>query len=131
MAKKRTGMRSVYINDDDPCLTPDFADVSMPINDPHQKVFPGERKLMRAVLFQAFDDLAKYRYATTTQGKRLFREANKWLVSRNRKWPYSFENICESLQIDLGYIRRLMRQNHTDVLRSSTHSMSMRTIIHG
>lgn len=39
------------------------------------------------------------------KGKKLFQEAEEWIFERNSRWPFSFENICDGLGLDCGYLR--------------------------
>jgi hypothetical protein len=32
--------------------------------------------------------------------------AMAYVASRDRSWPYSFENLCDTLGVDPGYLRR-------------------------
>jgi hypothetical protein len=61
---------------------------------------------MLAVLEDAIECFQ--RYAGTHDGKheRLFLEAVKWILDRDCDWPFSFENICNTLNLDPDYIRR-------------------------
>lgn len=65
-----------------------------------------EQRLMIAVLHDAFDCVEKYRFATSTRGRRLFREAQRWFLSDEPHWPYSFECICGVLDLDSNAVRR-------------------------
>ena len=38
--------------------------------------------------------------------KKLFQEAEDWILAKNADWPFSFDNICESLQLNPDYIRQ-------------------------
>jgi hypothetical protein len=38
--------------------------------------------------------------------KKVFQEAEDWIVAKNADWPFSFDNICESLQLNPDYIRQ-------------------------
>ena len=29
-----------------------------------------------------------------------------YVASRDRSWPYSFENLCDTIGVDAGYLRR-------------------------
>ena len=37
---------------------------------------------------------------------RAHHEARAYVASRDRTWPYSFENLCEAIGIDASYLRR-------------------------
>ena len=36
--------------------------------------------------------------------------AASWLESTDRGWPFSFENICEALDVDPGALRRRLER---------------------
>ena len=65
-----------------------------------------ERTLMLAVLQDAIlcfqDNLA----ATDRRKRRLFLEAQEWIMEENANYFYSFENICDSLGFSPSYLRR-------------------------
>ena len=66
----------------------------------------GERRLMIAVLEDAVDVYRKQAGAQEARNQQLFREAEEWIEDRNRTWLFSFENICDVLDIDSSYVRR-------------------------
>ena len=68
-----------------------------------------EQRLMIAVLHDALDCVEKYRFATGTHGRRLFREAQRWFLSDEPDWPYSFECICGVLDLDSNAVRQRLR----------------------
>ena len=59
-----------------------------------------EPRLALAVLQLAVVDLLKHASAPGAEGRRLYRKARAWISSTDRAWPYSFLNLCESIQID-------------------------------
>lgn len=65
-----------------------------------------EKKLMLAVLESAVHDFQRYRLATGRRGKRLFRETQEWLTSREETGTFSFVAICHALDIDPDYISK-------------------------
>ena len=65
----------------------------------------GERRLLLAVLEEAVANFLRYRHATTTRGKRLFREEYEWFWSQEKNYLYAFETICDHLHLDPDYIR--------------------------
>ncbi len=71
-----------------------------------------EQRLMIAVLHDAFDCVEKYRCATSSQGRRLFREAKQWFLADEIEWPYSFESICAVLDLDANAVRQRLRVAH-------------------
>lgn len=66
----------------------------------------GERGLALAVVQEALDDLARYRFARRRRPQRLYAEAYAWVASDDRSWPYSFVNLCEVLGLAVEPIRR-------------------------
>jgi len=69
-----------------------------------------ERMLMLAVLEDAIDCYQKYAYARDPRGRQMFDEANEWVSSGDRTWLFSFENICDTLEISAEYVRRGLRE---------------------
>jgi hypothetical protein len=61
---------------------------------------------MLAVLQDAVECFQKHAMAQYVWEKKLFREAEDWILEKNIDWPFSFENICETLQLNPDYIRR-------------------------
>jgi hypothetical protein len=69
----------------------------------------GERRLRWAVLIDA---IAIYRGGTeeklsAKKRVRWLRE-RKWILSDDTSWPFSFVSICDALDLDPPYIRRLV-----------------------
>lgn len=69
-----------------------------------------EYLLVIAMLQDAIECVQKYRFATDTNGHELFEEARDWIASDDRKWPFSFENVCGVLNLDVDYLRRGLLQ---------------------
>jgi len=65
----------------------------------------GEKRLMLAVLQDALDCYQKYAFATDGQGQQMFADASAWISDGDRSWYFSFENICEILEINPEYLR--------------------------
>jgi hypothetical protein len=57
------------------------------------------------VLRDAVECYQKYALARDPRGRFEFDEARRWIESDERDWPYSFENICDVLDIDPIYLR--------------------------
>jgi hypothetical protein len=69
-----------------------------------------ERRLMLAVLEDAVQCYQRYALARDARGQHEFEEARRWVESHEREWPYSFENICDVLGLDIDYIREGLRR---------------------
>jgi len=65
-----------------------------------------EKRLMLAVLEDAIECFQKYCFSRESHGKKIFGKAAEWIHSSDKGWPYSYENICETLDLDPGYLRR-------------------------
>lgn len=64
-----------------------------------------EHRLMRAVLHDALDCLAKYRHVGSRESLAMFHDAETWFLCRENEWPYSFESICGVLDLDADAVR--------------------------
>ena len=69
-------------------------------------ILEGEEKLMLAVLGKAVEYFQKYVLAKDERGKKLFQEAEEWILDKNSAWLYSFENICEVFGLHPDYMRQ-------------------------
>jgi hypothetical protein len=67
--------------------------------------FEPEEKLMFAVLADAIECFQKYLGVNASRRRKLFLQAEAWIYSGDSSWPYSFENICEVLNINPRYLR--------------------------
>jgi hypothetical protein len=65
-----------------------------------------EKRLMVAVLHDAFDCYQKYIFADDRVGRALFAEAAAWLNSTSADGLFSFMSISETLDIEPEYFRR-------------------------
>ena len=66
----------------------------------------GEEKLMLAVLEEAVQCFQEYVLSTRPREKRLFQEAEEWILDKDGDYIYSFEYICETLGLHPDHIRR-------------------------
>ena len=64
-----------------------------------------ERRLMRAVLEDGIRTLHTSAQANQLRASKLQREALAWVMSDDRSDVFAFENICEALGIDAGWLR--------------------------
>jgi hypothetical protein len=67
----------------------------------------GEERLMLAVLESAVEDFQKYVLARRPSGKKLFQATEEWFLEKDSGGAlFSFESICETLQLHPDYIRK-------------------------
>ena len=66
----------------------------------------GEKRLVLSVLEDAVECFMKCIDSSTNKGQRLFREAEEWINLEDKKWVFSFDNVCDMLDINPEYMRR-------------------------
>ena len=65
----------------------------------------GERALMLAVLEDGIRCFQEHLHSPRVRPRLLARQAEKWIRSPDWEWPFSFNNICESLSLDPDSLR--------------------------
>lgn len=87
-----------------------------------------EYGLVEAVLREAIREYQKFAGQQGRRGSRLFREVHEWFLEDDRKWDFSFINVCQILDLEPGYIRtglkmwsdRNVRQDAAQELRKAS-----------
>jgi hypothetical protein len=64
-----------------------------------------EHALLLAVVGQALLDLQRFRHARQSRRRRLYADAYRWVMSRDRSHPFSFVNMCETLNLSPDALR--------------------------
>jgi len=64
-----------------------------------------EKRLMFAVLEEALVDYAKLAGVARPSARTALGELEAWFLGRGDRWLFSFERICEALDIDADYLR--------------------------
>ena len=70
----------------------------------------GEKRLVLSVLEDAVECFMKCIDSSTKKGQRLFRDAEEWIDLEDKKWVFSFDNVCEMLDVNPEYLRRGLRE---------------------
>jgi hypothetical protein len=70
----------------------------------------GEKRLILSVLEDAVECYMKCIEAATSKGQRLFRDADEWINHQDKHWVFSFDNVCEMLDIEPEYLRTGLRK---------------------
>jgi hypothetical protein len=65
----------------------------------------GEQRLMLAVLVDAINVLEGWHHRGSARKRRNSAEAAQWVNSRGAKYPFSFDNVCDALEIDSELLR--------------------------
>lgn len=58
-----------------------------------------EKGLAAGVLKQAAHDLRRFQTATTGVKRELYLDAYSWITADDFSWPYSFMNVCKTLDV--------------------------------
>ena len=64
-----------------------------------------EQRLMLAVLADAINILQDWRGSFSARKRRLFIEAARWVMARGSSVPFSFDNVCDALEISSEALR--------------------------
>jgi hypothetical protein len=75
-----------------------------------RKHLEGEKALLLAVLEDAIACFQKYRSAQDHRGRELFREAEHWIMEAKDGSLFSFDSVCELLELDPRYLRQGLRR---------------------
>ena len=70
----------------------------------------GEKRLILSVLEDAIECYMKCIDASTSKGQRLFRDADEWIAHEDKRWVFSFDNVCDMLDINPEYMRMGLRK---------------------
>jgi hypothetical protein len=93
-----------------------FVDIILPcqfFSESSTKSLNPEQRLMFAVLADAINILRRGNHLSSTRKRREFTEAAHWVLLRGDLWPFSFDNVCDGLNIDSDALRqRLIRLTH-------------------
>jgi hypothetical protein len=65
-----------------------------------------EKRLMLALLEDAIRCFQDNLSAQTVRKKKLFDEAEEWIVERGGDWVFSFDHVCEALGFTPEYVRQ-------------------------
>jgi hypothetical protein len=77
---------------------------------------------MFAVLTDAVECFQKYLGANSRRCRAMFGDAETWINSKDSRWPFSFEHICEMLRLSPSYLRMgLMRWRVAHETKKALH----------
>jgi hypothetical protein len=87
----------------------------------------GEKRLILSVLEDAVECFMKCIDSPTSKGQRLFRDADEWICLEDKHWVFSFDNVCDMLDINPEYMRRGLRQwkeRKVDAMHRATQALA-------
>jgi len=94
-----------------------------------------ERRLIIAVLQDAIECYQKNLFAREGKARQLFADAEEWIDSGDRTHYFSYENLCEILDMNPEFVRRGLHQWREHQLaqkgRGKVWSLSVRHDQHG
>jgi hypothetical protein len=67
--------------------------------------YDGERRLMIAILEDAVNVFMKQLFATDPKARQLYLDAEEWISAEDPSWFFSFENVCNTLDLNPAYLR--------------------------
>ena len=89
-----------------------------------------EKKLMLAILEDAIHCFQDNLLTQNVRSRRLFEEAEEWIVEADGDWVFSFENICEALGLTPRMCVRVCcdgwRTNYQSTVRGPRHGKERR-----
>ena len=83
----------------------DVTDVEAFVFSPQPPALSPEKAMAGSVLRQAAYDLRRFRGATSGVERELYLDAYDWVTADDFSWPYSFVNICQSLNLAPDIVR--------------------------
>jgi hypothetical protein len=75
-------------------------------------------RLMLAVLEEALLTFQRGLNSPLPEQRQRFHEVDTWVASIDTDWPFSFENICSTLNINPDYIRTGLRDLKRDAFQA-------------
>jgi len=82
---------------------PDLTENRLTGRDPQHPMF----RLAMVILLDAVECFQQNWQSQDRRSQRAFREVEEWIVSNDAGAPLSFEEVCDLLGLDAGYVRML------------------------
>lgn len=80
-----------------------------------------EKVLLLAVLEDAIDHFQNDRNATDRLSRARFQEAETWIMTERDDWLFTFDNVCDLLGLDPGYLREQLKKSQARDRRKRKH----------
>ena len=64
-----------------------------------------QKELAAEILKQAAADLRRFHGATSAVEREFYLDAHRWVTSDDCSWPFSFSNVCQTLNLAPGTVR--------------------------
>jgi len=85
-----------------------------------------EKRLILAMLEDAVSCFQVYVTARSGKGKKLFNEAEEWIMMKHDDWIFSFGSVCEMLGFNPEYVRQGLRRWKQKTLANHTRAEGWR-----
>jgi len=82
-----------------------------------------EQRLMLAVLVDAINVLQGWQRVGSARKRRAFAEAAQWVNTTGTHYPFSFDSVCDALEIDPEVLRSRLRGLTMGLASSARHPM--------
>jgi hypothetical protein len=82
-----------------------------------------EQRLMLAVLVDAINVLQGWHQAGSARKRRAFAEAAQWVNTPGTRYPFSFDSVCDALEIYPDVLRARLRGLTMGLANSARRSM--------
>jgi hypothetical protein len=82
-----------------------------------------EQRLMLAVLVDAINVLQGWQRVGSARRRRAFAEAAQWVNTRGTNYPFSFDSVCDALEMDSDALRSRLRGLTMGLASSARRSM--------
>ena len=90
------------------------------LRDAGKRLAEPEKRLALAVLQTVMYDCRIIEAPQTgparARDRQAYGRAMAYVASEDRSWPYSFENLCDSLGVDPAYLRRGIERQRTEAV---------------
>jgi hypothetical protein len=73
-----------------------------------RRIVQPERRLLLGILVDAIVQLDRLAAAPPGRYRQQYREAERWVRSNDRRWPFSFVNVCDALELAYEPLRRAL-----------------------
>ena len=70
-----------------------------------QQFETSRRELASGILKQAVLDLRRFHGASSAVEREFYLDAHRWVTSDDSSWPFSFLNVCQTLNLAPGTVR--------------------------
>jgi hypothetical protein len=86
----------------------------------------GEKRLMLAVLIDAIGSIEHYQSGHGAHSWGDCRNALEWVLAQDRRWLFSFESICATLELDPARLRTALQAEFPSLFFTASRADTFR-----